>query len=323
MTAPLVQRIQPGTALEAISVSKRFGPVLALDAVDLKVESGTIHALLGENGAGKSTLMKCLMGYYRADAGQFLVAGSEHHARSPRDAGRAGIGMVYQHFTLMPSMSVAENLVLARDKLPFRIDWVRERHALEAMMATMPFQMPLGAQISSLSAGEKQKVEILKQLYLGHRLLILDEPTSVLTPQEADEVLGLLHAMTRAGVVTVVMITHKFREVLGFVVHPPHPHEQRQPAVEQREVRPGTQWQSKASRRPRWRCGEGLPPINFAPADCIRRRRRWWEDRVALRHVRAYDEEPVRVFEVLVVPRRPVRAERKLVAARRARHAQA
>ncbi len=216
MTAPLAKRIEPGTALEAIAVSKRFGPVLALDAVDLKVASGTIHALLGENGAGKSTLMKCLMGYYRADAGQFLVAGSEHHARSPRDAGRAGIGMVYQHFTLMPSMSVAENLLLARDKLPFRIDWARERHALEAMMATMPFQVPLGAQISSLSAGEKQKVEILKQLYLGHRLLILDEPTSVLTPQEADEVLGLLQAMTRAGAVTVVMITHKFREVLGF-----------------------------------------------------------------------------------------------------------
>ena len=214
MTGPV-----PGhaaTALEAIAVTKRFGAVLALDAVDMKVRTGTIHALLGENGAGKSTLMKCLMGYHRADAGQFLVAGREHDARSPRDAGRAGIGMVYQHFTLLPSMTVAENLLLARDALPFRIDWARERRTLDAAMAGMPFQVPLGVEVSSLSAGEKQKVEILKQLYLGHRLLVLDEPTSVLAPQEADEVLGLLHAMARDGAVTVVMITHKFREVLRF-----------------------------------------------------------------------------------------------------------
>ena len=124
--------------------------------------------------------------------------------------------MVYQHFTLMPSMSVAENLLLATTTIPFRIDWRRERETLERMLADMPFRVPLGAQVSALSAGEKQKVEILKQLYLGHRLLILDEPTSVLTPQEADEVLGLLRGMARAGRVTVVMITHKFREVLSF-----------------------------------------------------------------------------------------------------------
>ena len=205
-----------GTALEAIAVTKRFGPVLALDRVDLKVRSGTIHALLGENGAGKSTLMKCLTGYYRADAGQFLVADREHDAQSPRDAGRAGIGMVYQHFTLLPSMTVAENMLLARGALPFRIDWARERRALDALLVGMPLRVPLGALVSSLSAGEKQKVEILKQLALGHKLLILDEPTSVLAPQEADEVLGLLHAMARDGAVTVVMITHKLREVLRF-----------------------------------------------------------------------------------------------------------
>ncbi len=203
-------------ALEVVDVSKRFGPVLALDAVSLTVRAGTLHALLGENGAGKSTLMKCLMGYYRADAGQFLVQGREHDPQTPRDSHQAGIGMVYQHFTLMPSMTVAENLLLATGALPFLIDWTRERAKLASMLDSMPFRVPLDAQVSALSAGEKQKVEILKQLYLGHRLLILDEPTSVLTPHEADDVLGRLHAMAGEGRVTVVMITHKFREVLRF-----------------------------------------------------------------------------------------------------------
>ena len=104
----------PDIALEAIGVCKRFGPLQALDDVSLKLRSGRLHALLGENGAGKSTLVKCLMGYYQADAGQFLVHGREHRSLTPRDAHRAGIGMVYQHFTLVPGMTVAENLMLAR-----------------------------------------------------------------------------------------------------------------------------------------------------------------------------------------------------------------
>ena len=219
MTRPAEPKTRPPAALEAIAVSKRFGPVQALDDVSLTVRSGTIHALLGENGAGKSTLMKCLMGYYRADRGQFLVEGREHRAETPREAQRAGIGMVYQHFTLMPSMSVAENLLLATGTIPFRIDWRSEHARLERRLGEMPFRVRLDARVSALSAGEKQKVEILKQLYLGHRLLILDEPTSVLTPQEADEVLGLLRTMARDGRVTVVMITHKFREVLSFADH--------------------------------------------------------------------------------------------------------
>ena len=111
-----------------------------------------------------------------------------------RPSGRH-LAMVYQHFTLVPGMTVAENLILARSHIPLRIDWNRELADLERLMQTMPFRIPLRAQAGHLSAGEKQKVEILKQLYLGHRLLILDEPTSVLTPQEADEVLGLLRGM--------------------------------------------------------------------------------------------------------------------------------
>jgi general nucleoside transport system ATP-binding protein len=202
--------------LEAIGIGKRFGAFTALDAVDLRVRPGTVHALLGENGAGKSTLVKCLMGYYRPDAGQIMVAGREAAIAGPRDAHRLGIGMVYQHFTLVPSMTVAENLVMARASVPVVIDWRRERMALDEFLARMPFRVPLSVRVDRLAAGERQKLEILKQLYLDARFLILDEPTSVLTPDEADEVLGLLRGMTQAQRLTVLLITHKFREVSGF-----------------------------------------------------------------------------------------------------------
>jgi simple sugar transport system ATP-binding protein len=212
MTAPA----SGAAALEAAGITKRFGAVLALDAVSLQVKLGRIHALLGENGAGKSTLVKCLMGTYRADAGSFLLDGRVLDNRSPRDAHAAGIGMVYQHFTLVPDMTVAENLMLARPDIPFTVDWRAYRRDLAALLETMPFRVKLDAPVASLAAGEKQKVEILKQLHLRRRLLVLDEPTSVLTPGEADEMLGLLHTLARAGSVTVVLITHKFREVLTF-----------------------------------------------------------------------------------------------------------
>ena len=203
-------------SLEAIGVTKRFGATLALDGVSLRVRPGRIHALLGENGAGKSTLAKCLMGTYAADGGAFLLDGRELAARSPREAHAAGIGMVYQHFTLVADMTVAENLMLARPDIPFVVDWRAYRRELEGLLATMPFRVPLDAPVAALAAGEKQKVEILKQLHLRRRLLVLDEPTSVLTPAEADEMLGLLRGLARAGTVTVVLITHKFREVLEF-----------------------------------------------------------------------------------------------------------
>jgi len=203
-------------ALEVVGMSKRFGGFAALDAVSLRVAAGGVHALIGENGAGKSTLVKCIMGYYRADAGAVLLAGREMEIRNPREAHRAGIGMVYQHFTLVPAMSVLENLALARGLPRGRIDWRGERARLAGFLATMPFAVPLERPVAALSAGERQKAEILKQLYLDARILILDEPTSVLTPQEADEILTLLRAMARAGQITVMMITHKFREVLAF-----------------------------------------------------------------------------------------------------------
>ena len=206
----------PRHAMEAIGIRKHFGAVRALDGVSLAVRHGSVHALLGENGAGKSTLVKCLTGYYTPDDGQFLVAGRELSSRSPREALRAGIGMVYQHFTLVPSMTVAENLMLARSTIPFAIRWSGFRRELEQRLDTMPFRVRLDAVVSTLAAGEKQKVEILKQLLMRRTLLVLDEPSSVLTQQEADDVLGALHREAASGAISVVLITHKFREVRQF-----------------------------------------------------------------------------------------------------------
>jgi general nucleoside transport system ATP-binding protein len=203
-------------SLETIGMTKVFGPLVALDDVSLKVEPGTFHALLGENGAGKSTLVKCIMGFYSADKGSVLLDGAEVPIHNPRDARAHGIGMVYQHFTLVPSLTGAENLVISRADAPAVIGWRKEMARLEAFLERMPFRVPLDIQVSAMAAGEKQKLEILKLLYLDQRLLILDEPTSVLTPDEADEMLGLLRGMARRREITVIMITHKFREVTSF-----------------------------------------------------------------------------------------------------------
>ena len=196
-------------------MTKRFGDFVALDDVSLKVAPGSFHALLGENGAGKSTLVKCIMGYYQPDAGEVVVGGRQRDIGNPRAAHALGLGMVYQHFTLVPAMTVVENLVLARDHLPPVIDWRNEIRDLENFLERMPFRVSLTAKVSAISAGERQKCEILKQLYLRRRFLILDEPTSVLTPGEADEMLGMLRAMVVAGELTILMITHKFREVMA------------------------------------------------------------------------------------------------------------
>ncbi|WP_322015794.1 ABC transporter ATP-binding protein [Paraburkholderia sp. J12] len=202
--------------VEVLGASKRFGAFCALDDVTLKVRAGTVHALLGENGAGKSTLVKGLVGYGLLDSGQIVADGREARIASPRDAQALGIGMVYQHFTLAAGLSVEENLVLARGRMPWKINWDAERKSLDEFMRAMPFRLALDAPVSGLAAGEKQKLEILKQLYLRQRLLILDEPTSVLTPQEADEVLGLMRDLATRNELTVLMITHKFREVMAY-----------------------------------------------------------------------------------------------------------
>ncbi|MFO7178307.1 MAG: ABC transporter ATP-binding protein [Pseudomonadota bacterium] len=202
--------------LAALNITKRFGSLTALEDVSFRLRPGSVHALLGENGAGKSTLVKCILGYYRADSGEVQLGGRTITPKSPREARRHGIGMVFQHFTLVENMTVAENLVLARAELPARIDWAKQHREIEAFMDTTPFRVPVHKPVRKLAAGEKQKLEIIKQLYLGSRIVILDEPSSVLTPDEADEVLGLLREMAHAGAVSVVLITHKFREVQQF-----------------------------------------------------------------------------------------------------------
>ena len=205
--------LRPPPLVEALDMKKAFGRVRALDGVSARFEPGSFHALLGENGAGKSTLVKCLMGFYAADSGTIRIDGEARQIRDPRAANAAGLGMVYQHFTLVPSMTVAENLILARPDLPGVLDWRAERKRIDAFLSRMPFSLDPDAPATTLAAGEKQKLELLKQLYLGVRILILDEPTSVLTPQESDEVLSHARGLADAGLLTVVLITHKFREV--------------------------------------------------------------------------------------------------------------
>jgi ABC-type uncharacterized transport system ATPase subunit len=197
-------------------ISKTFPGVRALDDVSVEFEKASVHAVMGENGAGKSTLVKCLVGFYQPDSGQIQVNRRECTIRSPHDSHALGIGMVYQHFTLVPSMTVAENMVMSRNDVPAVVRWRQERERLAAFMDTVPFKVPLDKPVARLAAGEKQKVEILKQLYLQRRFMILDEPTSVLTPTEADEVLGMLKTMAGENKVTLLMITHKFREVMAF-----------------------------------------------------------------------------------------------------------
>jgi simple sugar transport system ATP-binding protein len=210
-------RLERPPDLEVVGMTKQFGSLVALDNVSLHLKPGTFHALLGENGAGKSTLVKCIMGFYTPTSGDVFIDGASVSIDNPRDAHHHGIGMVYQHFTSVPAMTVAENLVLSKVDNTALINWKAERETLQAFMDSAPFHVPLDVPVGQLAAGQKQKLEILKQLYLHSRILILDEPTSVLTPGEADEVLGLLRQQVTAEQLSVLMISHKFREVTAFV----------------------------------------------------------------------------------------------------------
>jgi simple sugar transport system ATP-binding protein len=203
-------------SVEIVGLSKRFGALQALDDVSLALPPGAFHAILGENGAGKSTLVKCVMGYHRADAGRVLVDGRPRPIAGPREAAALGFGMVYQHFTLVPSMTVTENLVLGLPDLPAVVRWADVRARIDEFQRRMPFRLDPDRPVSTLAAGEKQRLEIAKQLFRGCRVLILDEPTSVLTPEEADQILGVLGQMTAERRLTVVLITHKLREVEAF-----------------------------------------------------------------------------------------------------------
>ena len=202
--------------IEVRNISKRFGSLQALSNVSMTLRPGSFRALLGENGAGKSTLVKFIMGTYQADTGSVRVGDHDVELKNPRHAHALGIGMVYQHFTLVENMTVLENMVMAREHVPGVLNWKAEAEKLNAFMARMPFRINPHDVVRNLAAGEKQKVELLKQLYLNRSVLILDEPTSVLTPAEADEVLGMVHGMCKQGSLSALIITHKFREVTSF-----------------------------------------------------------------------------------------------------------
>jgi len=192
-------------------IVKKFPGVLANDHVDLDITPGEIHAILGENGSGKSTLMSVLAGLYKPDSGKILVNGVEQKFRSPRDAIACGIGMVHQHFKLVEPFTVAENITLG-EKGSFFLANKELRARISELGQKFGLEINLNAKVWQLSVGEKQRVEIVRMLYRGSKVLILDEPTAVLTPQEAGELFDNLRRMASAGC-AVVLITHKLNEV--------------------------------------------------------------------------------------------------------------
>ena len=201
--------------LELRAITKRFGEVLANDHIDIRVEPGTIHAIVGENGAGKSTAMRIAYGFYTADSGEIVVDGEPRNIQTPHDAIRLGIGMVHQHFMLVDTMTVAENIVLgAEPGSAVAIDLGQASEEIRALSNEFRLSVDPNALVEDLSVGQQQRVELLKALYRRARLLILDEPTAVLTPQEVEEFFAILRRMREQGK-TVIIITHKLSEVLA------------------------------------------------------------------------------------------------------------
>jgi general nucleoside transport system ATP-binding protein len=201
--------------LELKGITKRFPGVVANDHVDFDLQPGEVHALLGENGAGKSTLMNILYGLYKPDEGEIVLKGKQAEIHSPKDAIELGIGMVHQHFMLIPVLTVAENIVLGTE--PVRngvfLDSQAARQRVQTLAGTFKFQVAPGARVEDIGVGQQQRVEILKALYRNADILILDEPTAVLTPQEALELFGILENLQREGM-SIIFISHKLGEVL-------------------------------------------------------------------------------------------------------------
>ena len=201
--------------IELRNITKRFGAVLANDRVSIKVAPGTIHAIVGENGAGKSTAMRIAYGFYTADGGEILINGKPVEIRTPHDAIALGIGMVHQHFMLVEPMTVAENIVLgAEPGSAVSLDLKKAAEEIRKVSDEFKLAVDPNATIETLSVGQQQRVELLKALYRHAQLLILDEPTAVLTPQEVEEFFSILRRMREQGK-TIVIITHKLSEVLA------------------------------------------------------------------------------------------------------------
>ena len=216
------ERARGGTAgveapvvLEMRGVTKTFGPVRANDDVSMTLGRGEILGLLGENGAGKSTLMKILYGLYAPDEGEVFVDGERAEIRDPKDAVSRGIGMVHQHFTLSPALTVAENIVLgAEPRRGATLDLARAIKDTEELSERYGLRVDPRTRVADLSVGEQQRVEILKTLYRKARILVLDEPTAVLTPQETEDLFSVLKELVDDGL-SIILITHKLGELLG------------------------------------------------------------------------------------------------------------
>jgi len=201
--------------LELRNITKTFGDVIANNDVSITVQQGTIHAIVGENGAGKSTIMRIAYGFYNADGGQILVDGNAVDIKNPHDAIRLGIGMVHQHFMLVDTMTVAENIILgAETGGAFDLDLDKADRDIKALSDELKLNINPQAFIEDLSVGQQQRVELLKALYRNAELLILDEPTAVLSPQEVEEFFVILRRMKDQGK-TIIIITHKLEEVLA------------------------------------------------------------------------------------------------------------
>lgn len=206
-------------AIELRGVHKRFGDVHANKDVNLQIRKGTIHGIIGENGAGKSTLMSILYGFYKADAGDVLINGKTVRLANSRQAIEAGIGMVHQHFMLVDTFSVLENVMLGAEQgMALAGSAAAARDQLQHLAENYQLTVDPDALVGELPVGEQQRTEILKALYRGARVLILDEPTGVLTPQEADQLFRILRALREQGV-TVLLITHKLREIMDVTDH--------------------------------------------------------------------------------------------------------
>jgi simple sugar transport system ATP-binding protein len=201
--------------LEMKGITKRFPNVVASDHVDLELYPGEVLALLGENGAGKSTLMNVVAGMYRADEGEIFIKGKRVEIDSPRDAMLLGVGMVHQNFMLVDTMTVAENIILGMTDQPFLTDMEKVGNRIRELSEQYNLQVDPESYIWQLSVGEQQRVEILKLIYRGAEILILDEPTAVLTPQESIELNGIIQQMTREGK-SAIFITHKMDEVISY-----------------------------------------------------------------------------------------------------------
>ena len=201
-------------AVEMVGIHKRFGPVLANTDVNLRVLQGTVHGIVGENGAGKSTLMSVLYGFYSSDSGAIKVSGQAATIRNSHEAIALGIGMVHQHFMLVDTLTALENVMLgAEPHVLLHKAEVLVRTKLMALMDSTGLRVDLDALVADLSVGDRQRLEILKTLYRGARILILDEPTAVLTPQETEQLFGVL-ALLRSQGTTILLITHKLKEVM-------------------------------------------------------------------------------------------------------------